>query len=100
MSAAESLTRKITFTACGTTLFQSVAVVCVCVCVYIHIYTHTNEMFTLDDINKILSALSQLKGDCLFVYLKTFTQMQKSNKRMKVDDKLKYKQNSKRTCTA
>lgn len=57
-------------------------------------------MFTLDDINKILSALSQLKGDCLFVYLKTFTQMQKSNKRMKVDDELKYKQNSKCTFTA
>ena len=94
MCAAESLTQAITFTACGTRLFHSVAVV------YIYIHIFTNEMFTLDDINKILSALSQLKGDCLFVYLKTFTQMQKSNKRMKVDDELKYKQNSKCTFTA
>jgi len=67
MCAAESLTWPITFTACGTR--QSISQRCR------YMYLFTNETFALDDINKILSALSQLNGDCLFVYLKTFAQM-------------------------
>jgi len=77
MCAAESLTWPITFTACGTrqSISQRCRYVYIYIYIYIYIYPLTNEMFALDDINKILSALSHLNGDCLFVYLKTFTHM-------------------------
>lgn len=66
MCAAESLTWAVAFTACGTkNLLRSAAV----------LYLFTNKMF-IEDLHKILSAFSQLKGDCLFVCLTTFTQLQ------------------------